>query len=1383
MALQIPGFKNILNACLIVILFLPILFAAPAEGAVHCLICNETNPIPARTIDEESLLQFTSGGHVLEFSPDGVIIASTDHMLKTKFIGSNSSIPEADAVTPAENSAGKASPLGRVTYHSVWDGVTVVYESRPGAIVESTYYLNATEEGMPVERIRLGYNHPLSVDGGGNLVIAYESGTMSESAPVAWQEIDGQRKPVDVAYQLYGQNEVGFSLGDYLPGIQVIIDPRIVWNSFLGASAVGYSIAVDVSGNVYVTGFSDKTWGNPVRPFSSTRNAFVAKVNSSGNLAWNTFLGGGADFGEGIAVDGSGNVYVTGVSGTTWGSPVRAFSSAPNGNAFAAKLDSNGNLTWNTFLGPSAYYMVSGITADESGNVYVTGTSTAAWGSPVRAFTGGADAFAAKLNSTGNVTWNTFLGGSGNNDEGHAIEVDGGGNVYVAGSSWTTWGSPVRAYSSGGDAFAAKLNNSGTITWNTFLGGSGENSGFGIDVDSNSNVYVSGSSSGAWGNPVRAYTAGEDAYAAKLNSGGNLIWNTFLGGNGNDQGWGTAVDGSGNVYVAGKSNTTWGNPVRAYIAGGNNEDGFATGLDSSGNLTWIDFLGGNGDDFGSGIAADRSGDVYVTGYSTAAWGSPVRSFGANDAFVSKISPSLNPAIPQLATLNATLVDSDNETVHATLNGNLISLDGATSENVSFEYWQRGTTERKTAPNPPTTMLTSPGAFSTTVHGLAGNKYYVFRAVGYANDYGTIVTTYGENITFRAVPEWRKDIQPGDILITYPSDPHKQLNSPVVKNLFRHSINNVLKWYFPNATNNPTFYMRHTGIYVGENITTGQGQVIEACDDGVDRTDIWMWDSANKKQVRLLGVNTTDPTKFIAAEFAQSQLGKPYNYPAFDYTGKSFTRDARLWYCSELCWAAYYNSNGTNIGRSTGSGDPEGIIRLNPLNDFAAQLKWAGIIAYKNSIGEPLPNFPLIAGIYSPVWDRPVFPSHIEASAKVYEKGKHIVGDIITTGETIVVLSPIDIIVTTPDGHIVRKGYTDIPGASYVEGDYYGDGQLEDIIYIPTQVNGNYHISVVPHTGASANDTYSILFIGNQEDGGIPVALGTPVSDIPQQGYNIQVGDINIRSASAYTTLGVVTFNINAGSISGLEAISTAAMRCGANGYAFPYGMFSYNITNLTPGQSVSVAIRLPNPMPLGTKYFKCQNGNLVDCSSVISRPDTNTIVLTLKDGGIGDADGMANGTIVDPGGPAFPLDAPASHGSFMPPTPQAPVSLPGISVKSASLSTFKVKPGKPFIVTAIVTSPVNDTTRIKLYINNQEESSQLVTANQGKEVPINFTISKNEPGTYAVYVESVNAGSITVGEVDEHAGPNIILYIVIALIIFAIILRAIYVWRKLNYRY
>jgi hypothetical protein len=611
--------------------------------------------------DGTQLLQFTSGGHVLGFGEKGIVVAAANHMLSIDFLNANVVAPESDGAITQENKSTQTSRLGSVSYPDVWDGVKLVYEASGDSIMKSTYYVDVTQEGVSVDQIRLGYNRPVSIDEQGNLVIRYNNGTIVENAPVAWQETAVGRNPVTVNYVLQDENEVGFEIGDFLPGIPLVIDPALTWNTFLGGSGFdfGLAIAVDDVGNVYVAGCSVDTWGggtdnggNPVRPFTvSASDAFAAKLDSSGTLIWNTFLGdSGDDYGLAIAVDSNGYVYVGGSSDVTWGTPKRLFTGT-NYDAFAAKLDNNGALIWNTFLG-SSYF-------DSGGNVYVGGSSANSWGggivnsgNPVRDYTSDSDAFAAKLNSSGVLQWNTFLGGS-DRDEGNAIAVDGSGNAYVSGNSYATWqgaSSPEQGFTGNIDAFAAKLNGiTGALVWNTFLGGSGNDKGKAIAVDG-SGVYVVGDSYGWGATPVRAYTPGDyDAFAAKLDLDGKLLWNTFLGGDDEDQGNAIALDSNGNVYVGGFSNATWGAPDRAYTPGISDSfsDAIAAKLDNSGNLLWNTFLGGSDEDHGYAIAVDSSGNVYVSGDSLATWGaSPVRAYtpaqvgaddNTSDAFVAKIS--------------------------------------------------------------------------------------------------------------------------------------------------------------------------------------------------------------------------------------------------------------------------------------------------------------------------------------------------------------------------------------------------------------------------------------------------------------------------------------------------------------------------------------------------------------------------------------------------------------------------------------------------------------------------------------------------------------------------------------------------------------------------
>ncbi|MBI2837973.1 MAG: SBBP repeat-containing protein [Acidobacteria bacterium] len=427
-----------------------------------------------------------------------------------------------------------------------------------------------------------------------------------------------------------------------------LIEGELLWNTFLGCVAgdTGSSVAVDTSGNTYVTGTSMGTWGAPIRAHSGVQDAFVAKFDCGGSLLWNTFLGGeNVDNGIGIAVDPNGDVYVTGSSYATWGSPIRPF--PVGGGAFVAKLSGGGSLVWNTFL---EYSDGGGVAVDTSGNVYVTGTSSYTWGSPIRAFSGNGDAYVAKLDGGGSLLWNTFLGSGGpdvssGTDWGTGIACDGSGNAYVVGESRDPWGSPIQGFSGGfADAFVAKLSVSGSLLWNTFLGGGDWDAVRGIAVDGSGNTYVAGWSRSTWGSPTRAYAGGDqDAFAAKLDTGGNLIWNSFLGGILADGGTAIAVDGDGNSYVAGIGESSWGSPIRNFAG---DTDAFAAKLDGSGLLLWNTFLGSNSNyaEDAAGIARGSSGHIYVFGNSQEPWGSPIAPYniGSPDAFLAKLAGPQTP---------------------------------------------------------------------------------------------------------------------------------------------------------------------------------------------------------------------------------------------------------------------------------------------------------------------------------------------------------------------------------------------------------------------------------------------------------------------------------------------------------------------------------------------------------------------------------------------------------------------------------------------------------------------------------------------------------------------------------------------------------------------
>ena len=386
----------------------------------------------------------------------------------------------------------------------------------------------------------------------------------------------------------------------------------LVYSTYLGGSGTdqGNGIAVDSAGNAYVTGSTHST-DFPITPgafqtaLRGAPNAFVTKVNGTGTaLVYSTYLGGSNyDVGRGIAVGAAGNAYVTGETAstnfpTTSGAFQTALGAVNAQNAFVSKLNATGTaLVYSTYLGGSGLGDGGrGIAVDSAGNAYVMGeTASTNFPTTSGAFQtalGGVDvenAFVTKLNTTGTaLAYSTYLGGS-IFDLGLSIAVDVAGNAYVTG--WTdsanfptTLGAFQTACASCGgglqNAFVSKLNATGTaLVYSTYLGGSVQDLGLSIAVDSAGNAYVTGytGSTNFPTTPGAFQTAsggGYDAFVTKLNATGTaLVYSTYLGGTNNDFGSGIAVDASGNAYVTGQTpsaNFPTRNPLQPVLAGTSN---------------------------------------------------------------------------------------------------------------------------------------------------------------------------------------------------------------------------------------------------------------------------------------------------------------------------------------------------------------------------------------------------------------------------------------------------------------------------------------------------------------------------------------------------------------------------------------------------------------------------------------------------------------------------------------------------------------------------------------------------------------------------------------------------------------------------------------------
>lgn len=532
------------------------------------------------------------------------------------------------------------SNFAKVKMEDVYPGIDLVYYGNQQQLEYDWIVKPGANPGLIRFAVK-GSIH-LEIDTQGNLLLD-EQGDLRLSKPFIYQQQAGSQVEIAGSFILLGKGEVGFRLSQYDASLPLVIDPILRYSTYLGGSSTdtGTAIALDASGNAYVTGATESYDFPTLNPFqigSWDRNVFVAKLNAAGTaLIYSTYLGGSvSDWSNAIALDASGNAYVTGYTFSSDFPTAYSFQSSSGGyeDTFVTKLNASGDsLAYSTYLGGEGADEGTGIAVDASGNAYVTGytdSSNFPTAMPLQAGYGGtADAFAAKLNASGNaMVYSTYLGGS-EYDMGYGISVDALGNAYVVGqtnSSNFPTKNPLQASTGGGigspmDAFVVKLNASGgEFLYSTYLGGEGADSGRGIAVDASGNTYITGITNSAGFPTANAYQeifGGEaDAFVAKLNAAGNaLIYSTYLGGENEEIGNGIVVDASGNAYVTGRTRSTdfpTVNPSKAYLGG--YLDAFVAKLDSSGTAPiYSTYLGGSGEDEGAGIAVDAAGNAFVTG--------------------------------------------------------------------------------------------------------------------------------------------------------------------------------------------------------------------------------------------------------------------------------------------------------------------------------------------------------------------------------------------------------------------------------------------------------------------------------------------------------------------------------------------------------------------------------------------------------------------------------------------------------------------------------------------------------------------------------------------------------------------------------------------------
>lgn len=557
-----------------------------------------------------------------------------------------------------------ASTYAKVRYADLYPGVDLVYYGRPDEL-EYDFVVAPGADPGPIALAFEGADR-LELDAEGALVVHTPAGAIRQPRPVAYQDVDGARRPVSADYVVAANGSVGLRLGAYDRSRALVVDPVLAFATYLGGSdeemdwlwGPAFGIAVDANGNTYVTGTTTSV-NFPITPgawtLAGSQDAFVTKFSPAGAVLYSTYLGGVCDdIGNDVAVDGGGNAYVT---GRAHGGVCMVYGLNPG--VLVAKLGPTGTLTWSLVFGGGLVDTSAGkaVAVDAQGRAHVTGTtSSSTFPTTPGAFRGGmcptsidathTDGFVARVSAGGALQFSTYLCGDGY-DLPKDIALDAAGNMVVAGwtasGNWPTVG-PLQAtslvYPFGTTGFVTKLAAAGShLIYSTYLGGSINDYVNGVALDGQGNAYVAGKTESndfpttagvlqpQRGNPICIDQFCTDAFVTKINAAGNaMVYSTYLSGEGNDGAEKVAIDAAGNAYVVGTTSSLF-FPIRDAFQATSQvhgpSDAFVAKLnpDATG-LLYSSYLGGSGpfespqtgEDDGSAIAIDGAGNAYVAGF-------------------------------------------------------------------------------------------------------------------------------------------------------------------------------------------------------------------------------------------------------------------------------------------------------------------------------------------------------------------------------------------------------------------------------------------------------------------------------------------------------------------------------------------------------------------------------------------------------------------------------------------------------------------------------------------------------------------------------------------------------------------------------------------------
>lgn len=569
----------------------------------------------------------------------------------------------------------------QAVYNQLYPGIDLVFYGNQKSLEYDLVIAPNTNPSLvkiQFQGLKSTSQEAIKISSQGDLLINIEGETICQHKPVIYQEIAGNKHFIDGSYKKYDDKTIGFSVGQYDRNQQLVIDPEISFSTYLGGRLTDQAnaITVDSSGNIYIVGSTSSTNFPTSKPLQQTLggpfDVFVAKINPNGtSLIYSTYFGGSSvDQGFDIAVDSSGNAYIVGATISS-NFPTKSALQAQKGggtfDGFITKLNPAGNdIVYSTYLGGNDDDQAFALDINSLGNAFIVGsTSSRNFPGVQNSVVGGSsDGFVIQLSSKGNeVVYSRLLGG-GDEDECASIVVDSNNNAYITGDTFSNnfpTLEPIQSTLGGAqDAFITKLNTSGGLIYSTYLGGTNNDEGVDITLDSSNNAYITGSTASNDFPTKSAFQknigGGVDTFITKVDAkGASLVYSTYLGGKLDDNAAAIGIDPSNNLYVTGTSFST-DFPTSKAIQDKNkgNNDVFLSKLDPTGaSLVYSTYLGGSSQDESLSLAVDSEGTAYLAGSSMSSDFPVSNAFqkssgGSIDAFIVKITDPLTPPTPDFS---------------------------------------------------------------------------------------------------------------------------------------------------------------------------------------------------------------------------------------------------------------------------------------------------------------------------------------------------------------------------------------------------------------------------------------------------------------------------------------------------------------------------------------------------------------------------------------------------------------------------------------------------------------------------------------------------------------------------------------------------------------